>query len=174
MAKVFLKTLPSQEDLHQSACSMFPNAEPLSLYTNLLFRKASTDIEVQYDNFFAKYDLSTGRYTLLILLKKSKDGLMPSELAQKVGVTQATISGLINSLEKAGLVARETHEKDGRSFVIKLTQQGGDLLKRIGPDWYPRIQKFWNQFNEKEKQLLNSFLERIIQNQDLLDIKPEK
>ncbi|QDK36679.1 MarR family winged helix-turn-helix transcriptional regulator [Bdellovibrio sp. NC01] len=168
MAKLFLTTLPSQEELHASACQMFPEAEPISLYSNLLFRKVATDIEIHYDNFFAKYDLSPGRFTLLMLLKKNPEGLMPSELAQKVGVTQATISGLINSLEKAELVARETHIKDGRAFVIKLTNNGQDLLKKIAPEWYPKIMNFWGQFTAEEKTKLNALLERMSQNIHLL------
>ena len=168
MAKLFLTTLPSQEELHASACQMFPEAEPISLYSNLLFRKVATDIEIHYDNFFAQYDLSPGRFTLLMLLKKKPEGLMPSELAQKVGVTQATISGLINSLEKAELVARETHIKDGRAFVIKLTDKGQDLLKKIAPEWYPKIMNFWGQFTAEEKTKLNALLERMSQNIHLL------
>jgi len=121
MAKLFLTTLPSQEELHRLSCDIFPDAEPLSMYSNLLFRKVATDIEIQYDNFFSTYELSPGRFTLLMLLRKKPEGMMPSELAQSVGVTQATISGLINSLEKSELVVRESHEKDGRAFVIKLT-----------------------------------------------------
>lgn len=164
MAKLFLTTLPSQEDIQTSACALYPDADPASLYTNLLFRKAATDIEIHYDNFFSKYDLSPGRFTLLLLLRKKAEGMMPSELAQKVGVTQATISGLINSLEKAELVARETHEKDGRAFVIKLTTKGQALLSTIAPDWYPRVMKFWSVFNEEEKTILNGMLDKIIQN----------
>lgn len=168
MAKLFLTTLPSQEELHASACQVYPDAEPLTVYTNLLFRKVSTDIEIYYDNFFSKYDLSPGRFTLLMLLKKNPGGMMPSELAQKVGVTQATISGLINSLEKSELVARETHEKDGRAFVIKLTPKGHGLIAKIAPDWYPRMQKFWGQFTSEEKAMLNGFFERMTQNMHLL------
>lgn len=168
MAKLFLTTLPSQEELTTSACQIFPEAEPLSVYTNLLFRKISTDIEIQYDNFFAEYDLSPGRFTLLMLLRKNPSGLMPSELAQKVGVTQATISGLINSLEKATLVARETHEKDRRAFVIKLTQNGHDLIQKIAPVWYPRVMSFWGQFSKEEKEILNGLLERMVKNIHLL------
>lgn len=164
MAKLFLTTIPSQEDIQASASAIFPGVDPTTIYTNLLFRKAATDVENHYDNFFAKYNLSPGRFTLLLLLRKKPEGLMPSELAQKVGVTQATISGLINSLEKAGLVARETHEKDGRAFVIKLTSKGQGLLNKIAPEWYPRVMKFWSVFSDEEKAVLNTMLTKLTQN----------
>jgi DNA-binding MarR family transcriptional regulator len=171
MAKLFIQTIPSQEDLQNNAAELYPELEAASLYTHLLFRKVATDLESKFDNFFAQYELSPGRYTLLIILRKAPNGLMPSEIAQKVGVTQATISGLINSLEKAELVARETHEKDGRAFVIKLTAKGHELMKKIGPEWYSRLMAFWGQFDKEEQKVLNAFNERMIKNMDLLKMK---
>lgn len=171
MAKLFIQTLPTHEELKQSASELYPEIEADSLYTHLLFRKVATDLEVKFDNFFAQYQLSPGRYTLLIILRKAPGGLMPSELAQKVGVTQATISGLINSLEKAELVARETHSKDGRAFVIKLTTKGHALIKTIAPEYYSRLMDFWGQFQESEKSQLKASLDRMISNMDKLRTK---
>lgn len=171
MAKLFIQTIPSQEELQQNARELCPNADIASLYSHLLFRKVATDLETKYDNFFARWNLSPGRYTLLVILRKSPAGLMPSEIAQKVGVTQATISGLINSLEKAQLVERKTHEKDGRSFVIKLTDKGESVMKEIAPEWYGGIGNFFGQFNDEEKKVLNGLLSRMIANFNLLNMK---
>lgn len=171
MAKLFLQTLPTHEELKQSASELYPEIEADSIYTHLLFRKVATDLEAKLDNFFAQYELSPGRHTLLLILRKAPQGLMPSELAHKVGVTQATISGLINSLEKAELVARETHTKDGRAFVIKLTPKGHTLIKTIAPEYFSRISDFWSQFPESEKTQLKASLEHMISNMDKLRMK---
>ncbi|WP_413575867.1 MarR family winged helix-turn-helix transcriptional regulator [Bdellovibrio sp. HCB290] len=171
MAKLFIQTLPTQEELQQNAAELCPNVDPSALYTHLLFRKISTDLESKFDNFFAKWNLSPGRYTLLIMLRKAPQGLMPSEIAQKVGVTQATISGLINSLEKAELVKRTTHEKDGRSFVIQLTEKGLALLEEVSPIWFSNIGNFFGQFNDDDRKQLNDLLARMSQNVHLLNMK---
>ncbi|MNY42621.1 Transcriptional repressor MprA [compost metagenome] len=89
---------------------------------------------------------------------------MPSEISQRVGVTQATISGLISSLEKAELVHRETHEKDGRAYVIKLTTQGMDLVKKITPEYFTRIETFWSNFSQDEKKDINGYFDRMLKN----------
>ncbi|WP_413582589.1 MarR family winged helix-turn-helix transcriptional regulator [Bdellovibrio sp. HCB288] len=171
MAKLFIQTLPTQEELQQNAAELCPNVDPNALYTHLLFRKISTDLESKFDNFFAKWNLSPGRYTLLIMLRKAPGGLMPSEIAQKVGVTQATISGLINSLEKAELVKRTTHEKDGRSFVIQLTDKGYALIEEVSPLWFTNIGNFFGQFNQEDQKLLNGLLIRMSENTNLLNMK---
>jgi DNA-binding MarR family transcriptional regulator len=75
-------------------------------------------------------------------------------------VTQATISGLINSLEKAGLVTRESHAKDGRAYVIKMTEAGNALIQKISPEYYARVKTFTDEFSLDEKVQLNDLLNR--------------
>lgn len=161
MAKLFLTTLPTEAELQKLAD--FPNVDPLSMHSHILLRKLSSDFETNLENFFSQYSLSTGRFTLLLILKNAPNGLMPSEMAQKVGVTQATISGLINSLEKAELVKREVHERDGRSFVIRLTEKGLQLFDSITPVYYGRVNQFWSSFDETEKRSLGLLFGRMIE-----------
>jgi len=162
MAKLYFTEIPSREDLQQNAALMYPNLDHLTLYSHILFRKITTELEINLDSFFSRFNLSSGRFTLMVLLQGTPGGLMPSELAQKVGVTQATISGLINSLEKAELVKRTTHQKDGRSFVILLTDKGQALCNEILPLYHGRISEFWSSFSEDEKSQLNGLMERMI------------
>ncbi|KHD89773.1 MAG: marR family transcriptional regulator [Bdellovibrio sp. ArHS] len=162
MAKLFFTEIPTREELEKSARPLYPDMDPLTLYSHILLRKVTTEMEINLDSFFSRYNLSSGRFTLMILLHRASQGLMPSELAQKVGVTQATISGLINSLEKVEIVKRTTHEKDGRSFVILLTDKGRALCDEIVPLYHERITQFWSEFNESEKNQINGFTERMI------------
>ncbi len=161
MAKLFLTRLPTEAELEQTRL-LHPEIDSISMRSHLLLRKLSTDLETHLDAFLSRYNLSPGRFTLLAILRGHENGLMPSELAQFVGVTQATISGLINSLEKAGLVERKSHQKDGRAFVIHLTQKGLDLTREIGPLYYSRLQTFWSQFSHNEKAELNVMMEKMI------------
>lgn len=164
MAKLFIQELPTREELKKSAEELHggDSVDAGVLHSNLLFMKVATELEMKLDSLLAEYNLSSGRFTLLFLLRNTPEGMMPSVLAQKVGVTQATISGLLNSLEKASLIVRETHQRDGRSFVIKLTEKGDQTIKEIFPRWYPNIQAFWGQFAEDEKSNLDKLLERMI------------
>nr|WP_295901336.1 MarR family transcriptional regulator [uncultured Bdellovibrio sp.] len=162
MAKLFFTEIPTREELQENAALLYPELDHLTLYSHILLRKVTTDLEINLDSFFSRFSLSSGRFTLMMLLQRTQSGLMPSELAQKVGVTQATISGLINSLEKTELVKRMTHEKDGRSFVIRLTEKGERLCNEIVPLYHERISHFWSPFSEDEKHKLNDFMERII------------
>lgn len=162
MAKLFLQELPSHEELQNSISRMHEGSDPWILYSNLQFLKVATELENQFDSFLAPHGLSSGRFTLLYILNDNPAGIIPSELSNRVGVTQATISGLINSMEKAELVKREMHEKDGRSFVIKLTDKGQALIRDLIPQWVPKVSNFWGQFSAEERPLISGILEKMM------------
>lgn len=171
MAKLYIQSLPNEEELKQSVIALNPNADATILYSNLLFMKVAAEIESNLDALLSKYSLSSGRFMLLFVLRNAPEGMRPSELSQAVGVTQATISGLINNLEKSELILRETHQSDGRSFVIKLSQKGQDLIQEIFPQWYPKLSAFWSVVGESEKSDLNNVLQKMIQNSAALIVR---
>lgn len=173
MAKLYITEIPSREIIEEDAKAFYPQLNPESWYSHILLRKLTTELEINLEKFFSQYNLSSGRFTLMILLFRHGDGLIPSELAQTVGVTQATISGLINSLEKAGIVQRKTHEKDGRSYVIKLTEKGLQLTGEILPDYHARINNFWSKFPSEEKNQLTGYFERLIKQMNAFGSKEQ-
>ena len=169
MAKLFIQSLPSPEELETSLGRMHQGSDSWAMYSNLLFMKVATELENNFDSFLAPHNLSSGRFTLLYILNDAEAGLMPSELSQQVGVTQATISGLINGLEKAELVKREMHEKDGRSFVIKLTEKGQALIRELIPQWIPNVSRFWGKFEGEERTAISQILEKMVKNAAMMN-----
>ncbi len=55
----------------------------------------------------------------------------PSELAAYYCVDNSTITPRLQRLERAGLVARHPDPKDGRAALVKITQAGQRLRKRL-------------------------------------------
>lgn len=52
----------------------------------------------------APHRLSEGKFVLLCLLHDRSEGLAPHELATRAGVTRATVTGLLDGLERDGYV----------------------------------------------------------------------
>lgn len=171
MAKLYIQSIPTEQEVQSSVQSLNATADVATLYTNLLFMKVAAEVESNLDTLLSKYNLSSGRFMLLFVLRNAPQGLRPSELSQEVGVTQATISGLINNLEKSELILRETHQSDGRSFVIKLSPKGHDLIQEIFPQWYPKLEAFWKVVGSGEKTELNGILHKMLQNSSALTIR---
>src|SRR5688572_7998896 len=51
----------------------------------------------------APFGLSEGRFVLLFVLDAADDGLAPNALAEQAGVTRATVTGLLDGLERESL-----------------------------------------------------------------------
>ncbi len=54
--------------------------------------------------------------------------LMLGELAAAEGVRSATMTGIVNGLEREGLVSRRPHERDGRAVQVEASAAGRRVL----------------------------------------------
>lgn len=63
-------------------------------------------------------------------------------LAAEANVTKGTLTGVLDTLERRGLVVRRRHDEDRRLVSIGLTEEGRILIARV----YPR-------FNAQESQI---------------------
>ena len=76
--------------------------------------------------------LSWGGFTILFVLwvwGERETGL----LAEDCGVAKGTLTGMLTTLERAGLVQRRGHRVDGRKVVVRLRQPGKDLIEEVFP-----------------------------------------
>ncbi len=137
------------------------NSAETGLQTFLICRQFSTEISASLDALFAKHSLSFGRFNILMVLSKSPMGLMPSELASFCQVTQATISGLLNGLEKCQIIQRQEHHQDGRAFVIKLSEKGYEILNKIQPEFCKKIEEIFLSLAPEEVVQLQGLLTKL-------------
>jgi DNA-binding MarR family transcriptional regulator len=73
-------------------------------------------------------DLTPPQYYVLSLLSE-QDGRPFKDLAAALGCTPATVTGIVDTMEKKGLVARGPNPADRRSLLVTLTAKGKALLK---------------------------------------------
>lgn len=72
----------------------------------------------------APHRLSEGKFVLLLLLRDQPDGIAPHELATRAGVTRATVTGLLDGLERDGFLVRHGDCDDRRRVSVRLTERG--------------------------------------------------
>lgn len=87
--------------------------------------------------------------------------LCPSDLASRAGVTRATVTGLLDVLERQRLVKREHAQLDGRMVRVRLTPRGQQFLEGILPDYYRRVGNLMGQLSEQEKHVLTGLLRQV-------------
>ncbi|WP_343235203.1 MarR family transcriptional regulator [Streptomyces sp. SID10853] len=75
-------------------------------------------------------DLEAAAYGLLVCLDEW-GGQRATDLAAYIGVGRATMSRQLRSLENLGLVTREQDPGDGRAFLVQLTVEGRERMRRV-------------------------------------------
>ncbi len=156
-----LKDLPTTKVLGKFA-ERYPDADITAVSGFLHLLRVATDLSVALDACLSKHGLLQGRWWVLILLMR-EDSLTstPSMLAEKAGVTRATMTGLIDGLEQNGLVERVYTKNDRRSVLIRLTDAGQAKLDAVMPDYYRRVRKCMQSLNDEKRTQLQQILELI-------------
>jgi len=72
------------------------------------------------------FDLTPPQFGILAFLWQ-QDGLTQVELSERSQVDRTTLGGLIDRLEKCGLVERHPHPHDRRAHQIRLTPKGKSM-----------------------------------------------
>jgi DNA-binding MarR family transcriptional regulator len=75
--------------------------------------------------------LTPSRYLLLLMIKASNDGRSTvTELADRMQLTQSTVTELVTRAEAAGLIERGQSPDDARVFWLRLSPDGEERLAR--------------------------------------------
>jgi DNA-binding MarR family transcriptional regulator len=140
----------------------YPELDVASIETCLAFLHTTADVYQALDVHFARYGLSRGKFTLLMQLYLADEkGLTPSECAERAGVTKATITGLLDGLERDGLVRRLPDSQDRRMLRLQLTDKGRDFLSQMLPDHFCRTTDLMANLTDSEKKTLIKLLNKV-------------
>ena len=86
-------------------------------------RKSWIALSKMYNEQVAQYGLTVAMGFALLNIDIKK-GTPSTSLGPKMGMESTSLSRLLNSLQKKALISRESNPHDGRSVLIKLTQEG--------------------------------------------------
>jgi DNA-binding MarR family transcriptional regulator len=155
------RSLPNPQTLQRMA-SRYPELDIPSVEVCLAFLDTTTAFYEAIDGYLADHGLSRGKFTLLMqLVEADEDGLLPSEFAERAGVTRATVTTLLDGLEREQLVRRQPHPVDRRMLRVHMTEKGRDLITGILPDHFCRTKRLMAQLSDREKKTLIKLLVKL-------------
>jgi DNA-binding MarR family transcriptional regulator len=120
------------------------------------------------DENFSSHGMSEGRFTVLMLLGRrailepDAKGVTPAELAEMSGVTRATMTGLIDTLERDGLVVRRPDAADRRMMNVVITDAGHAKMESMLPEHFRRIGTLMADLSEEDRATLQRLLSKIL------------
>jgi DNA-binding MarR family transcriptional regulator len=175
MPHLLLKDLPRYECLLEAARE-FPDLDPSAAEAFLHLLHTSDEVFAVADRSFAGHNISHGRFGVLMLLWRSVQPRAakllgadecvagprtPAELADAAGVTRATMTGLIDTLERDGFVKREPDPDDRRMMSVRLTARGDRFLREFLPSHFKSMAAVMGTLTEAERKTLVRLLGKI-------------
>lgn len=104
---------------------------------------------------------------LLILQEASRSGeVSVGKIAEAVSLGQATVTGIVERLEKKGLLERRRGEVDRRKVLVKITEQGKRLLAESPPLMQKYFIERFSRLHDWEQSMILSSLQRLVQMMD--------
>ncbi|AIQ52650.1 MarR family winged helix-turn-helix transcriptional regulator [Paenibacillus sp. FSL R7-0331] len=145
-----------KDDLHKLVLEQPPATE--AFFT--LVETTANAVAVS-EKYWQAHGLNGARIRILVEIAKHGGSILPSALAEKIGVSKANISLLLSPLEKEAYIARAGHAEDGRKTVISITEQGQSLLLEHLPENRQAVAEVMNRLDEQELRQLMRLLGKL-------------
>lgn len=97
---------------------------------NYLLTTAQHSVFLKMTEKLSVFDLTPVQYAVLYCLWEN-DKKSPKEIAERLKLENSTISGILERMEKKGLIKRMISKEDRRFIQIMLTEKGAVLEKDV-------------------------------------------
>ena len=128
----------------------------LSFYLGKAYQRVTQSAKQR----LAPYGVTPVQYALLEVLWE-QDNQSGAELSERLLLDSATMTGLLDRLEHAGLIERKAHATDRRVNRVVLTARGRDLQEPLDRAMDQMNQDFLGEFPPEEAKLLRELLTAI-------------
>jgi MarR family 2-MHQ and catechol resistance regulon transcriptional repressor len=88
-------------------------------------------------------------------------GMNFKELGERTLITKGTLTGVVDRLERRGLVSRKKCERDARVTYVCLTAAGERTFARVFPQHVQYLKQVFSRISPRELESLRTGLERL-------------
>ncbi|HEX6549033.1 MAG TPA: MarR family transcriptional regulator [Candidatus Dormibacteraeota bacterium] len=126
-------------------------------------RVAAKGMHAHMERWSEQHGLSEGRLQILFrLMHAPANSLAMADLANHLRVSPRNITGLVDNLEKDGLVERVPDPADRRSVLAHLTEKGREKLGNLWGEGLRRQAPLTDGFSEQELIQLRHLCLRLV------------
>ncbi len=124
-------------------------------------RKIIQAISLHSKDLSRRYGL-TGPQLVILNDIAGHQALSVTQLARSSSLSQATVTDILNRLEKRELVERTRDDTDRRRVMIRITDKGRDILSQAPPPLQEMFVSRYTHLAEWEQLMILSALKRIV------------
>lgn len=129
----------------------------------ILIKKTALAIEKLSNQVLAPYELSNAQYKIMMMLYRNPDETVrQADIEEKFSLTNPTVTGIIQNLEKKGLVQRVQNPNDKRSKLLCLTAKAYELRDELDQLGEALESQVTEQLTEKECEQLCELLKKML------------
>ncbi len=104
----------------------------------------------------------TGPQLLILMEVAARKESTPGQIANAVSLSQATVTGILDRMQKRGLLTRRRSENDKRRMIVRLTDEGQELIRHAPPIMQEAFVERFNSLNEWEQMMILSAVQRLV------------
>jgi len=124
-------------------------------------RKIIQSIDL-HSRFLAKRFGLTGPQLVILREITRRNGITAGEVARAISLSQATVTGILERLERRGFIARRRSDTDRRRILLQTTEAGGALLAEAPPVMQESFVSAFNCLPGWEQLMILSALQRLV------------
>jgi DNA-binding MarR family transcriptional regulator len=152
----------SLSQILQAISKSHPEYDTEIIRTSLIILDFAKTVMSAIEAHFARYNLSQARFAILMLLSTDAEEFWtPAKLADALGITKATVTGLLDVLEKDSFIDRKPNPKDRRSSYVVMTENGQAQLRSLLPNHLQQLLPLVSVLTDEERQTLSDLLLRL-------------
>lgn len=166
----------SKTDSHSASCpvvdqinsavkrvsAIVPGAPQDDIRLVRLIHIVAADMSARFDSMLRPHGLNETDFRTLMQLFCSPEGQAhPSDLSQLAAQSRTNMTRIVDSLVERGWVSRYASDVDRRRIVLAITKEGEALVKRLLPQFHPKLSSFLSILSKDEKQTMTKGLQKI-------------
>lgn len=124
-------------------------------------RKITQAITLHSRDLSRRYGL-TGPQLIILSEIANNETLSVTELARYISLSQATVTDILNRLEKRGLIERTRDSADRRRVLIRITDQCRQILSQTPPPLQETFVERYSSLSEWEQLMILSAFKRVV------------
>jgi MarR family transcriptional regulator, 2-MHQ and catechol-resistance regulon repressor len=145
-----------QQELKKKEPFTLPEQEAM---LNLL--RTNDQLQIRFTRLFRQHGLTSSQYNILRILRGEGKPLESMEIASRTITVVPGITGLIDRLEREGLVVRQRCDRDRRVVFVAITPKALKLLAELDQPVLDMHREVMGHLSELELRELIRLLEKV-------------
>jgi DNA-binding MarR family transcriptional regulator len=138
----------------------FPGADLRSSLLARSLERLGGDVDAAVSTVWRRHGLSHAGGNALAVIEGFHGPMTAGDVGAAMHITSGSITSLLDTLERRGLVERSSHENDRRKVMVSITPAGRDLLDQALPAIQQVVRRLMGGLSESERSQLLDLLVR--------------